>query len=179
MKKSWILLFSIAFYTLGILSFSPHSQSTIAAEELDKPAETAQEVNKKSSEINKKSTTHKRFEQEEKKQSESKAKEDKSKSEVKRTVTVEATAYTAFCDGCSGKTSTGIDLRENPDKKVIAVDPDVIPLGSKVRVPGYGVAIAGDIGADIEGRRIDVFLPEKDEAFDFGRRDVQVEILHS
>ncbi|MGP4077389.1 3D domain-containing protein [Halobacillus sp. K22] len=179
MKKSWILLFSVAFYTLGILSFSPNSQSTIAAEELDKPAETAQEVNKKSSELDTKSTTHKRFEKEDKKPSASKDKEEKSETEVKRTVTVEATAYTAFCDGCSGKTSTGIDLRANPDKKVIAVDPDVIPLGSKVRVPGYGVAVAGDIGADIEGRRIDVFLPEKDEAFDFGRRDVQVEILQS
>src|SRR5699024_5292927 len=53
------------------------------------------------------------------------------------TISAEATAYTASCDGCSGTTATGVDLNENSDEKVIAVDPDVIPLGSKVHVEGY------------------------------------------
>src|SRR5699024_9783510 len=44
------------------------------------------------------------------------------------TISAEATAYTASCDGCSGTTATGVDLNENSDEKVIAVDPDVIPL---------------------------------------------------
>src|SRR5699024_161275 len=60
------------------------------------------------------------------------------------TVSAEATAYTASCEGCSGTTATGVDLDANPDEKVIAVDPDVIPLGSKVHVEGYGTATAAD-----------------------------------
>src|SRR5699024_7233683 len=59
-----------------------------------------------------------------------------------KTVTVTATAYTADCEGCSGVTSTGVDLNANPDAKVIAVDPSVIPLGSEVYVEGYGYATA-------------------------------------
>ncbi|GAE45476.1 cell wall-binding protein [Mesobacillus boroniphilus JCM 21738] len=61
-------------------------------------------------------------------------------------ITVEATAYTANCTGCSGITKTGVDLKANPNAKVIAVDPTVIPLGSKVYVEGYGYATAEDIG---------------------------------
>jgi 3D (Asp-Asp-Asp) domain-containing protein len=96
---------------------------------------------------------------------------------VEKEITVEATAYTANCEGCSGTTKTGIDLKENPDKKVIAVDPDVIPLGSKVHVEGYGEAIAGDIGGAIKGNRIDVFIPSNSQAKQWGRKDVQVKIL--
>ncbi|MGM0875836.1 MAG: LysM peptidoglycan-binding domain-containing protein [Bacillota bacterium] len=92
-------------------------------------------------------------------------------------ITVEATAYTAYCEGCSGTTKTGIDLKANPNKKVIAVDPDVIPLGSTVHVEGYGEAIAGDIGGAIKGNRIDVFIPSKSQAKQWGRKDVQVKIL--
>ena len=63
-----------------------------------------------------------------------------------------ATAYTAYCNGCSGITTTGINLRANPNLKVIAVDPSVIPLGSKVWVEGYGYAVAGDTGGAIKGK---------------------------
>ncbi|SDK18472.1 3D domain-containing protein [Sediminibacillus albus] len=92
-------------------------------------------------------------------------------------VTVESTAYTADCTGCSGITSTGIDLNANPNAKVIAVDPKVIPLGSRVYVEGYGEAIAGDIGGAIKGNRIDLHVPTKSEAYDWGRRTVDVTIL--
>jgi len=94
-----------------------------------------------------------------------------------KTVTVEATAYTAYCEGCSGTTYTGINLRANPNQKVIAVDPNVIPLGSKVYVEGYGEAIAGDIGGLIKGHRIDVFIPNKSEAYKWGRKTVKVIII--
>lgn len=96
----------------------------------------------------------------------------------KKEITVEATAYTANCKGCSGTTKTGIDLIANPDKKVIAVDPDVIPLGSKVHVEGYGEAIAGDIGGGIDGNEIDVFIPSESKAKKWGRQEVQVKILN-
>ncbi|WP_066173899.1 peptidoglycan-binding protein [Bacillus marinisedimentorum] len=92
-------------------------------------------------------------------------------------LTMEATAYTAYCAGCSGVTATGIDLRSNPNQKVVAVDPDVIPLGSKVYVEGYGTAIAGDTGGAIQGNRIDVFIPNKDDAMAFGRKTVNVTVL--
>lgn len=93
------------------------------------------------------------------------------------TMYMEATAYTAYCDGCSGITSTGIDLRSNPNQKVIAVDPNVVPIGSKVHVEGYGTAIAGDVGGDIKGNRIDIFVPTKKEAYSWGRKQVQITVL--
>lgn len=88
-----------------------------------------------------------------------------------------ATAYTAYCQGCSGVTYTGIDLRSNPNQKVIAVDPNIIPLGSRVWVEGYGEAIAGDIGGAIKGNIIDVFLEDKQEALNWGRKTVTIKIL--
>ncbi|RKQ37956.1 LysM peptidoglycan-binding and 3D domain-containing protein [Oceanobacillus halophilus] len=94
-----------------------------------------------------------------------------------KTFTVEATAYTAYCNGCSGITATGINLKDNPNAKVIAVDPNVIPLGSKVYVEGYGQAIAGDTGGAIKGNKIDIHVPTKDEAYNWGRRSVQVTIV--
>jgi len=90
---------------------------------------------------------------------------------------VVATAYTAYCNGCSGVTSTGINLRANPDAKVIAVDPSVIPLGSKVYVEGYGYAIAGDTGSAIKGNKIDVFFPDKSSAYRWGVKRVKVRVL--
>ncbi|MER2263241.1 MAG: LysM peptidoglycan-binding domain-containing protein [Psychrobacillus sp.] len=92
-------------------------------------------------------------------------------------LTVTATAYTASCEGCSGITSTGIDLNANPNQKVVAVDPTVIPLGSKVWVEGYGEAIAGDIGGAIKGNKIDVYMPSYDDAINWGRQSVKVKIL--
>lgn len=92
-------------------------------------------------------------------------------------MTVSATAYTAYCTGCSGITATGIDLRSNPNQKVIAVDPTVIPLGSTVWVEGYGTAIAGDTGGAIKGNKIDVFIPSRDAALQWGRKNVTIKIL--
>ena len=91
---------------------------------------------------------------------------------------VSATAYTAYCNGCSGVTSTGINLRANPNVKVIAVDPRVIPLGTKVWVEGYGYAVAGDTGGAIKGHRIDVFVPSKEQAYRFGSKRVKIKILN-
>ncbi len=90
---------------------------------------------------------------------------------------VTATAYTAYCNGCSGITRTGINLRANPNLKVIAVDPNVIPLGSKVWVEGYGYAIAGDTGGAIKGMKIDLHVPTKNDAYKFGRRQVKMKIV--
>jgi len=93
-----------------------------------------------------------------------------------RTFYVSSTAYTAYCAGCSGRTATGINLRANPSKKVIAVDPRVIPLGKKVYVEGYGLAVAGDTGGAIKGNKIDVFMSTKSKALNWGRRTVKVTV---
>lgn len=94
-----------------------------------------------------------------------------------RQMIVTATAYTAECDGCSGITFTGVNLLNDRQKKVIAVDPNVIPLGSRVFVEGYGFATAEDIGSAIKGNRIDIHVPTKKEAYDWGVREVVITIL--
>lgn len=101
----------------------------------------------------------------------------KETNQVAKTIRVSATAYTANCAGCSGITSTGINLKANPNKKVISVDPSVIPLGSKVHVEGYGYAVAGDVGGGINGNEIDVFIPSRSKALQWGRKTVTVKVL--
>ncbi|MDZ5610108.1 cell wall-binding protein EntA [Bacillus pseudomycoides] len=99
-----------------------------------------------------------------------------------RELTVEATAYTAHPseNGTYGGrvlTAMGHDLTANPNMKMIAVDPKVIPLGSKVWVEGYGEAIAGDTGGAIKGNRIDVLVGSDSAANKWGRKSVKVKIL--
>ena len=95
-----------------------------------------------------------------------------------KSFTVEATAYGPDCSGCSGVSATGMDLKQKPTPKVIAVDPSVIPLGSKVWVEGYGTAIAADTGGAIKGKKIDVLYPSEKSAYSWGRRTVRVKILN-
>ncbi|MGP4109143.1 ubiquitin-like domain-containing protein [Virgibacillus sp. L01] len=88
------------------------------------------------------------------------------------------TAYSADCRGCTGYTATGINLNANPNKKVVSVDPSVIPLGSTVWVEGYGTAIAGDTGGGINGNHVDIHLPTRADALAFGTRyNVKVKVL--
>lgn len=93
-----------------------------------------------------------------------------------RTLNVQATGYSYNEPGLSPYTATGIDLRKNPT--VIAVDPSVIPLGSLVEVPGYGIAIAGDTGGAIKGNIIDLHFTTVDQANQWGRRNVTIRILN-
>lgn len=100
---------------------------------------------------------------------------------------MKATAYTASYEDTGkhpdhpafGITYTGIRVREG----VIAVDPKVIPLGTKVYVevpgpaPDYGFAIAADIGSAIKGNLIDLYFDSKEKARSWGRRNVVVYIL--
>ena len=91
---------------------------------------------------------------------------------------VEATAYTPYCAGCSGISAAGINLRANSDLKLIAVDPNVIPLGTKVWVEGYGYAVAGDTGGAIKGNKIDILVHSKSEAYSWGRKKVRIKVLN-
>lgn len=96
----------------------------------------------------------------------------------------EATAYTSYCEGCSGITKTGVNLRQSiysEGKRVIAVDPRHIPLGSIVRVTladgSSFEAIAEDIGGIIKGAIIDVAHETKADANRFGRQSVEVRMI--
>ncbi len=60
---------------------------------------------------------------------------------------------------------------------MIAVDPKVIPLGTKVWVEGYGYAVAGDTGGAIKGNKIDVFIPTQSQALKWGRKNVKIKII--
>ena len=84
----------------------------------------------------------------------------------------ESTAYTLYKDS-NAKTAYGL----KPQVGVIAVDPNVIPLGTKLYVEGYGNAIAGDTGGAIKGRIVDVFFNTRDECMQWGRRQVNVWIV--
>lgn len=81
-----------------------------------------------------------------------------------------ATAYTASCGGCDGMTAIG----RRAGHGIVAVDPRIIPLGTRLYIPGYGAAIAGDTGGSIIGHRIDLGFDTLRDAMLFGRRDVKV-----
>jgi len=87
---------------------------------------------------------------------------------------IEATAYYPGPEStgiyADGYTSIGLKAGHG----VIAVDPKVIPLGTQVYIPGYGYAIAGDIGGAIKGNIIDLCFDTFREAIQFGRRKVEV-----
>lgn len=88
---------------------------------------------------------------------------------------VTATAYSPEESGSI--TASGYNIRKNPNMKLIAVDPRVIPLGKKVWVEGYGIAIAGDTGGAIKGHKIDVLMPTRSECLQWGRRTVKIVVL--
>lgn len=88
---------------------------------------------------------------------------------------VTSTAYSWQSAGSI--TYMGYNIKENPNMKLIAVDPSVIPLGSKVWVEGYGVAIAGDTGGAIKGHKIDVLMPNNAHAIAWGRKTVKIVVL--
>lgn len=103
------------------------------------------------------------------------------KVEVGDQLIVEATAYTAGYESTGkrpgdkgyGITFTGTKFR----KGIIAVDPKVIPLGTKVWIEGYGEAIAEDTGSAIKGYKIDVAYYNLQDALEWGRKKVKMKIL--
>ena len=90
-------------------------------------------------------------------------------------LTVEATAYSYNEAGLSNYTADGTNLVSEPN--VIAVDPSVIPLGSYVEIPGYGIFRAADTGGAIQGNKIDVHLVDLNDVYNFGRRTITIRVL--
>jgi 3D (Asp-Asp-Asp) domain-containing protein len=92
----------------------------------------------------------------------------------------EATAYCA-CPKCCGKWADGITASGTKAtvKRTIAVDSNLIPLGSKVEIEGLGTYIAEDTGSAIKGKIIDIYFDTHEEALKFGRQKVNIRILSS
>jgi 3D (Asp-Asp-Asp) domain-containing protein/peptidoglycan hydrolase CwlO-like protein len=78
---------------------------------------------------------------------------------------VSSTAY-----ALPGTTATGLPVGQG----MCAVDPSVIPLGTRFEVPGYGTCLAADTGSAVIGDRIDVWVPTEAAAVSWGRRDVTI-----
>jgi 3D (Asp-Asp-Asp) domain-containing protein len=85
-----------------------------------------------------------------------------------RRLTVDAVAYSL-----KGRTASGLPVGHG----VAAVDPAVIPLGTRMHVPGYGTAVAADVGAAVKGLVIDLWFPTLAEAQAWGRRTVTITLL--
>ncbi len=90
-----------------------------------------------------------------------------------RTLQVEVTAY---CD--QGETASGVQTRRG----IVAADPDVLPLGSRIRVEGLagrhnGTYDVEDTGSAVKGRIIDIFMADCDAAKRFGRQTARVQVL--
>ncbi|MEN6582461.1 MAG: 3D domain-containing protein [Armatimonadota bacterium] len=94
-----------------------------------------------------------------------------------RTMRMSASAYDPGPRSCGasadGRTSCGLRAGYG----VVAVDPRVIPLGTRLYIEGYGYAVAGDVGRSIKGYRIDLGFNSYREAMRFGRRAVTVHVL--
>jgi 3D (Asp-Asp-Asp) domain-containing protein len=83
------------------------------------------------------------------------------------TLTVLATGYSIH-----GRTSTGIPTSHG----VVAVDPAVIPLGTRLSIPGYGEGVAADTGGAVRGNVIDLWFPTRQQALAWGTRTVTVTV---
>lgn len=86
---------------------------------------------------------------------------------------MEASAYLPTDGGGSGITASGIPAKRG----IVAVDPAVIPLGTRLYIEGYGFALAADTGGMIEGHMIDLCMEDLKEALEFGRRNINVYVL--
>jgi 3D (Asp-Asp-Asp) domain-containing protein/peptidoglycan hydrolase CwlO-like protein len=84
-----------------------------------------------------------------------------------RTLTVVATGYSL-----GGRTATGAPVGWG----VIAVDPSVIPLGTRMSIPGYGEGVASDTGSAVQGATIDLWFPTPAQAAGWGRRTVTIKL---
>ena len=82
---------------------------------------------------------------------------------------VVASAYTYT----GNRTATG----KNPEVGMVAVDPSVIPMGSRLYIEGYGYAVAADTGGSIKGNRVDLFMEERSQCLSWGRRTVKLYVL--
>ncbi|MES2463725.1 MAG: 3D domain-containing protein [Armatimonadota bacterium] len=94
----------------------------------------------------------------------------------KRSFRVTATAYTPINTRMEGGRYTFTE-RDGRAVHGIAVDPDLIPIGSQLWIPGYGHAVADDTGGRIRGHHVDVRIQDYDRMREWGRRKVRIYVI--
>ena len=90
---------------------------------------------------------------------------------------INASAYTAAADECGksdGITASGLKVKE---KRTLAC-PRAYPFGTKVKIDGYGTYTCEDRGGAIKGNHFDIYMKTKKEAFAFGRRNLEAEVVN-
>ncbi|MEL7566953.1 MAG: 3D domain-containing protein [Dehalobacterium sp.] len=97
--------------------------------------------------------------------------------QISQPITVTATAYDA-CVHCCKKTDgiTKSGTKATP-RQTIAVDPNIIPLGTRVFIEGMGIYTAEDIGSTIKGNRIDIFMESHQQAINFGSQTLKIYVI--
>lgn len=96
--------------------------------------------------------------------------------EIGRKFTVNASAYTAAADECGksdGITASGLKVEEG---RTLACPPS-FPFGAKIAIEGVGIFRCEDRGGAIKGNRVDIYMEKKSDAFAFGRRHLEAEIV--
>jgi len=102
-----------------------------------------------------------------------------------RQINAEMTAYIGMCaEGCTGVTATGVDVRDTiyyEGRRIIATDPNVIPMHSIVSVELNNgevfEAVSLDTGGAINGNIVDFLVGSTDEALNFGRQSATITVL--
>lgn len=115
--------------------------------------------------------------------SDDKQNDPKKKEESKNytTKTMNVSAYTAQCEGCTGKTKQGTDVTNTiyhpSGHRIVAADPNVIPMGTIIEFNGE-TFIVDDTGGAIKGSKLDMLVSTKEEARQFGRQNIEVKIYY-
>ena len=89
---------------------------------------------------------------------------------------INASAYTAAADECGksdGITASGLKVKEN---RTLACPPQ-FPFGVKIKIDGMGIYVCEDRGGAIKGNHFDIYMQTKEQAFDFGRRNLLAEVV--
>ncbi len=156
----------------------------------------AEEITEKEDDVEKEDTQEEFKKEEEEQKTESYVTykdlaEDNPPTEYKQVIEVTATAY-CLCEKCCGKaktdpgygvTASGFKIIPGTGVKAIAVDPDIVPLGSKVYVEGlngswdYGYATAYDTGGAINNLKIDLYMDTHAETLNWGVKKVNLYII--
>lgn len=93
-------------------------------------------------------------------------------------MTMNTSAYTPYCVGCSGITASGINVKNSQTYKgyKIIAAPRQFAIGTKMYIPGFGHAIVQDRGGAIVGNKLDLLVRTKSQAYSWGRKNVTVTI---
>jgi len=93
-------------------------------------------------------------------------------------MTMNTSAYTPYCVGCSGITASGVNVRNTQTYKgyKIIAAPRQFAIGTKMYIPGFGHAIVQDRGGAIVGNKLDLLVRTKSQAYNWGRKNVTVTI---